>query len=65
MSKPPRGRPGPDAEYENFLYLLAEMERAIEQGTVAWSVASAEAAHHRLEKLSTELVRIASKLRVN
>jgi hypothetical protein len=41
------------------------MERTIERGTLTWSVASAEAAHHRLEKLSTALLQIAIKLRVN
>lgn len=65
MSKPPSGGPASAAEYEKFLHLLAEIERAIERGTLAWSVASAEAAHHRLEKLSTAVLQIAIKLRVN
>lgn len=51
--------------YEIFLYLLAELEQAVDRGVIEWSAASAEAAQHRLDKLSAELSRIASKLRVN
>lgn len=51
-------------EYENFLYILAEIERTIGRGTIPWTVASAEAAHHRFAKLSAEMARVAGKLRV-
>jgi hypothetical protein len=65
MSEPRSGGPGSASEYEKFFYLLAEMERAIERGTLAWSVASAEAAHHRLEKRLTALLQIGITLRVD
>jgi len=44
-------------------YLLSELERVVERGTIQWSADSAEAPHHRVERLSTELVRIAPELR--
>jgi hypothetical protein len=44
--------------YENFVYLLAELELVIEGGTIEWSVATANATKHRLEELARKMERI-------
>jgi hypothetical protein len=51
-----------DAAYENFLYLLAEMERALERGTIQWTPASAQSAQRRLVNMFAELGVIAVRL---
>ena len=63
MSTPPDAPPQ-TIEYENLLYILAEIERTIARGTIPGTVASAEAAHHRFAKLSAEMAGVASKLRI-
>ena len=38
--------------YENFAYLLTELELVVEEGNIEWSPPTAEAAVHRLERLT-------------
>jgi hypothetical protein len=63
MSRRPKASAA--SAFESFLYLLTELEWVVDRGVIEWSAVSAEAAQHRLDKLSAELSRIASKLRVN
>ena len=61
-------RPQPDnnhhpTSYQLFLYLLAEMEAAIEHGTIQWDAESAVSAQQRLDRLSAILRRIAAEIR--
>jgi hypothetical protein len=51
----------PPAPYENFLYLLAEMEAAIDRGTIRWSPETAKAAQRRLGRLFMRLDAIATQ----
>jgi hypothetical protein len=51
----------PPTPYENFLYLLAEMEVAIERGTIRWSPETAKEARRRLGRLFIQLDLIATK----
>ncbi|MBV9247713.1 MAG: hypothetical protein JO227_00505 [Acetobacteraceae bacterium] len=39
------------SDYENFVYLMAELELIIEGGTIRWSLATANATKHRLNEL--------------
>jgi hypothetical protein len=50
------------AAYDNFLYLLAEMERTLERGTIQWTPASALAAQRRLVNMFAELGVIAIRV---
>jgi hypothetical protein len=52
---------GPPTPYENFLYLLAEMEAAIERGTIRWPPETAKAARDRLGLLFIRLDLIATR----
>jgi hypothetical protein len=65
VSKRPTKSATADVVYENFLYLLAEMEFALARQKIEWTIESAEAAQRRLEKLATELRAMAAKLRIN
>ncbi|MGA9017243.1 MAG: hypothetical protein WB509_32500, partial [Acetobacteraceae bacterium] len=49
--------------HDQFLYLLAEMEAAIERGTIRWEAESAVSAQQRLDRLSAILRRIAAEVR--
>ena len=49
--------------HDQFLYLLAEMEAAIERGTIQWDAESAVSAQQRLDRLSAILRRIAAEVR--
>jgi hypothetical protein len=51
------------AVYENFLYLLWEMESTIERNVIQWSTETAESARRRLENLASALDHIAIRLR--
>jgi hypothetical protein len=51
----------PPTPYGNFLYLLAEMEAAIERGTIRWSPETAQAARRRLGRLFIQLDAIATR----
>jgi hypothetical protein len=54
--------PGPFTRYENFLYLLTELEMIIGSGKIEWSVASAIVARHRLDKLTAAVHQLVSQL---
>jgi hypothetical protein len=53
----------PTAVYENFLYLLCEMESAVGRNMIQWSTETAESARRRLENLASALDHIAIRLR--
>jgi hypothetical protein len=44
MTDPPKAPNEPPARLDNFMYLLSELERAIERGGIEWDAASALAA---------------------
>jgi hypothetical protein len=50
------------AAYENFLYLLWEMETSLTRGTIRWTPETAQAARRRLVKVSADLSVIAARL---
>jgi hypothetical protein len=61
-------RPQPDnndnpTPPDQFLYLLAEMEAAVERGTIQWDAESAMSAQQRLDRLNAILRRIAAEIR--
>jgi hypothetical protein len=60
MSNEPGGTP---THPENFLYLLGELERAVERGVIEWNAESALAAKHRLDRLAAMVRRIAAGIR--
>jgi hypothetical protein len=45
----------PSTPYENFLYLLAEMEKALERGSIDWPPGAAKAAQRRIARLFVQL----------
>jgi hypothetical protein len=53
------------AAYDNFQYLLAEMEASLKHGAIQWTAESASAAERRLAKIFAEVVFIANRLRAN
>jgi hypothetical protein len=63
MRKSKPGRPARVTAYDNFLYLLTEMEATIERGGIRWTAESAEAAQHRLANVLADVVAIAVQLR--
>jgi hypothetical protein len=46
------------SRYENFIYLLTELELAMKRGGIEWSETMARAAKRRLEVLATRMERI-------
>jgi hypothetical protein len=48
--------------YDNFLYLLSEMEASFARGNIQWTAASARAAQRRLVDVFAELGAIAVRL---
>jgi len=46
LSSPPKDTP---MASESFLYLLSELEQAVERGTIKWDAAAALSAQQRLE----------------
>ena len=45
----------PPTPYENFLYLLTELERALERGAIDWPPGAAKAAQRRIARLFVQL----------
>ena len=54
---------GVPTHYENFLYLLSELERVVETSNIEWDAESAIAAQHRLDRLAAMMRRIAAGIR--
>ena len=52
MTDPPKEPNGPPTRLDNFMYLLSELERAVELGGIEWDAASALAAQQRLDRLA-------------
>ena len=48
MVRKPKQRVQLFSDYENFVYLMAELELLIESGTIEWSVGTANATKHRM-----------------
>jgi hypothetical protein len=48
----PKRQPEVFSGYENFIYLLTELELVVDAGTIQWSATTAGAATRRLEKLA-------------
>ena len=63
MSKRNSGPAASAAVYENFQYLLWEMESAVGRNVIQWSTETAESARRRLENLASALGHIAISLR--
>ena len=59
MARKPRPPPQEITSYENFLYLLAELELVVQSGTVRWAAASAVLAARRLDKLAATMHELA------
>jgi hypothetical protein len=55
----------PPTPYEQFLYLLWEMEAVIERGTIRWPPETAKEARWRLGRLCIQLDVIATPPRVH
>jgi hypothetical protein len=62
MVRKPGAPPGSFTQYENFLYLLTELELIIGSGKINWSAASALVVRHRLDKLAAAAHELASQL---
>ena len=60
MVRKPRAPPGSFTQYENFLYLLTELELIIASGEIKWSAAAAIAARYRLDKLTAAVRELVS-----
>jgi hypothetical protein len=58
----PSAPPGPFTQYENFLYLLAELELIVGSNKIRWSAESAILAQRRLDKLAAAVHQLASQL---
>jgi hypothetical protein len=54
----PSGAPTP---YENFLYLLSEIEQALERGVIVWAPDGAKNAQRRVARLFVQLDAIISR----
>jgi hypothetical protein len=46
--------------YDNFLYLLAELELVVGAGKIEWSSTSVSAARQRLEILAAKMAQLAN-----
>jgi hypothetical protein len=44
--------------HDNFLYLMSELEQAIERRTIVWSIESSREAQRRLYKLAATIHRM-------
>jgi hypothetical protein len=62
MASKPRAPPDVFTSYENFLYLLAELELVVGSGRIEWSTASALAARRRMEELTARMRQLTSQL---
>jgi hypothetical protein len=59
MARKPRPPPEVITSYENFLYLLAELELVVQSGAVRWTAAAAIMAARRLDKLAGKMHELA------
>jgi hypothetical protein len=62
MTDPPDKPIGPLTRLHNFMYVLSELERAVELGGIEWDAASADVAQRRLDRLAA-VQRIAAGFR--
>jgi len=62
MVRRSRSPPKPFSVYENFNYLLTELELAVGRGHVEWSPPTAIAAMRRLERLAATMQSIIAKI---
>jgi hypothetical protein len=63
VKKPkPASAPKPFTSYENFLYLLAELELTVAAGNISWTATSAMMAWRRLDNLAAEMQQRANQL---
>jgi hypothetical protein len=63
MTDPPEEPTGPLMRLQNFMYILSELERAVELGGIEWDAASALAAQQRLDRLAAIVQQIAAGFR--
>jgi len=63
MTDPPKEPNGRPTRLDNFMYLLSELERAVELGGIEWDAASALAAQQRLDRLAAIVQQIAAGFR--
>jgi hypothetical protein len=63
MTDPPKEPNGSPTRLDNFMYLLSELERAVELGGIEWDAASALAAQQRLDRLAAIVQQIAAGFR--
>jgi hypothetical protein len=57
MSRKPTDKRCMPTAHENFLYLLHEMERAIERGQIKWPAGQARIVQNRLLTIARKVVR--------
>ena len=57
-----RTPPGSFTPYENFLYLLTELELIVGSNKITWTAASAILAQRRLDKLTAAVHQLVSQL---
>jgi len=60
MTDPPKESNGLPTRLDNFMYLLSELEGAVELGGIEWDVASADVAQRRLDRLAAIVQQIAA-----
>ena len=62
MAKKQKRPPEALGRYDNFVYLLAELELVMAAGTIRWSAATAKATKLRLEELATAMGRVIAQI---
>jgi hypothetical protein len=55
MVRKPKQSPEVFTAYENFIYLLTELELVVEAGAIRWSPATVNSAKRRLEELAAKM----------
>jgi hypothetical protein len=63
MTDPPEEPTGPLTRLHDFMYILSELERAVELGGIEWDAASADVAQRSLDRLAAIMQRIAAGFR--
>jgi hypothetical protein len=63
MTDLPEEQTGPLTRLHNFMYILSELERAVELGGIEWDAASVDMAQRRLDRLAAIMQRIAAGFR--
>jgi hypothetical protein len=63
MTDPPKEPNGLPTRLDNFMYLLSELEGAVELGGIEWDVASVDVAQRRLDRLAAIVQQIAAGFR--